>query len=165
MKKFLAGFIAALVTLPIAAFAFVRLGCADVTSDANPPRWESLLMRSAVHASVHRRASELRAPPAANDDTLVEGGKLYVAGCAGCHGELGKTEVDLSHYPRVPQFAREGTEYSEPETYWIVKHGVRMTAMSAYRPFYTDKQLWAIAGFLHRIQSLPPGVVERIQSK
>jgi len=72
---------------------------------------------------------------------------------------------DLDHYPRVPQLPQSGTQYSEPELYWIVKHGIRHTAMSAYGPFYSEKQLWAIANFLRRINNLPPGVLDRIQAK
>jgi hypothetical protein len=48
---------------------------------------------------------------------------------------------------------------------WIAKHGIRMTATSAYGSSYSDDQLWALAGFLHHIKTLPPGVLERIQAK
>ena len=123
-------------------------------------------MGSAVRASVRRSAAGIQSPlPTNSDETLVEGGTLYFNGCAGCHGEPGKPEEDLSHYPRVPQFAQVATQYSEPEMYWIIKHGVRMTGMSAYGPFYSDKEVWALARFLRRINSLPSGVLERIQAK
>ena len=45
--------------------------------------------------------------------------------------------------------SRTGTQYSQPELYWIVKHGIRMTGMSAYGPFYSEQQLWSLAAFLH----------------
>ena len=166
MKTFLLGFVAAFVVLPVAALGYFRLGLAEVQSDATPPAWETQLMRSAVHASVRRSAAGIQAPPQDNvDDAMVQGGKLYFNGCAGCHGEPGKPGEDLDHYPRVPQLPQVGTQYSEPELYWIVKHGIRHTAMSAYGPFYSEKQLWAIASFLRRINNLPPGVLERIQAK
>ena len=37
--------------------------------------------------------------------------------------------------------------------------------MSAYGPFYSDKEMWALASFLRRIDNLPPGVLERIQAR
>ena len=159
------GFITGVVLSATCLFAYIRLGFAEVASDATPSQWESRLMRAAVVASVQRRASQLKAPAPVSDDALVEGGRLYVAGCTGCHGEIKRAGIDLSHYPRVPQFAHAPAEYSEAEMFWIVKHGVRMTAMSAYGPFYSDQQMWAIAGFLHRIRNLPPTIVDRIQSK
>lgn len=166
MKTFLLGFFAAFVVLPLAGLAYFRLGFAEVQSDAKPPAWETRVMQSAVHASVRRGASGMQAPPPGNlDDAIVEGGKLYRNGCMGCHGEPGKAGEDLDHYPPVPQLPQVGTQYSEPELYWIVKHGIRNTAMSAYGPFYSDQQMWALASFLRRINRLPPGVWERIQAK
>jgi mono/diheme cytochrome c family protein len=167
MKTFLLGFVAAFVVLPIGALSYFRLGLAEVRSDAKPPAWESALMRSAVHASVRRSASGVQAPlPAPSEEALVEGGRLYFNGCMGCHGEPGKPQQeDLSHYPPVPQLPQAGTQYSEPEIYWVVKHGIRNTAMSAYGPFYSEKEMWTLASFLHRINNLPPGVLERIQAK
>src|SRR5947208_6305981 len=121
MKTFLLGFIAAFLFLPIGTLAYFRLGLAEVRSDAHPPAWESHLMTSAVHASVRRSASGIQAPPAENiDDAIVAGGKLYFEGCAGCHGQPGKAEPDLSHYPPVPQLWQVGTRYSEPEIHWII---------------------------------------------
>jgi mono/diheme cytochrome c family protein len=166
MKTFLLGFVAAFIVLPLVALGYFRLGLAAIQSDATPPAWESQLMRSAVHASVHRSAAGIQAPPQDSvDDAMVQGGKLYFNGCLGCHGEPGKPGEDLDHYARVPQLPQVGTQYSEPELYWIVKHGIRHTAMSAYGSFYSEKQLWTIASFLRRINHLPRGVLERIQAK
>jgi len=112
MKNFLVGFIAAVVILPIGALAYFRLGMAETRSDVLPPAWETRLITSAVHASVRRSASEIHAPSLENlDDAIVAGGKLYFEGCAGCHGKPGKPELDLSHYPPVPQLWQEGTKY------------------------------------------------------
>jgi mono/diheme cytochrome c family protein len=166
MKTFLLGFIAALVLLPTGALAYFRLGLAETASDANPPASETWLMQSAVHASVRRSAAGTHAPPPENiDEAVVDGGKLYLNGCAGCHGTPGKPDEDQSSYPRVPQLPQVGTQYSQAEMYWIIKHGIRNTAMSAYGPFYSDKQLWALTAFLRQIDHLSPGMLDRIQTK
>lgn len=163
MKNFLTGFIVAVVILPIGTFAYFRLGFAETRSDARPPVWEARLMTSAVRASVQRNASRIQAPQTENlDDAIVAGGKLYFEGCAGCHGQPGKAEKDLSHYPPVPQLWQVGTRYSEPEIHWIIQHGIRHTAMSAYGPFYSDKQQWALAAFIRKIDHLSAGELELI---
>lgn len=163
MKPFVLGFVVALVGLPLAALGYFRLGWADMQADAPPPAWEARLMKAAAHAAVARSAAGLTPPATASDDAVVQGGKLYMEGCAGCHGELGKPYAeDRDHYPRVPQLPHTGTEYTEPQIYWVVKHGIGMTAMSAYGPFYSEEKLWAIAAFLHNVRSLPPGVADRI---
>jgi mono/diheme cytochrome c family protein len=165
MKNFLLGFVAAIVILPVGAIGYFCMGFADAQSDVAPSALESRMMGAAVHAAVARSAAKLAAP-IADDDMLVKGGKVYVEGCQGCHGDLGKPSgEDHSFYPRVPQFPYTGTQYTEPQIYWVVKHGIRMTAMSAYGRFYSEEQLWSIAAFLQRIRSLPPGVAERILAK
>lgn len=104
MKLFLLGFVAAFVLLPAFALAYFRLGLAETPSDATPPAWETLVMQLAVHASVHRSAAGLQAPPPGNvDDAVVEGGTLYLNGCAGCHGTPGKPAEDAGSYPPIPQ--------------------------------------------------------------
>jgi len=166
MKNFLLGFIAAMLILPIGTLVYFRLGLAATRSDALPPAWETRIMTSAVRASVRRSASGIQSPTPSNlDDAIVAGGKLYFNGCMGCHGEPGKPGADHSHYPRVPQLPQVGTQYSPAEIHWIVQHGIRHTAMSAYGPFYSDKQLWALASFVRRIDNLPAGLLERIRAK
>src|SRR5450759_3035309 len=116
-------------------------------------------MASAVRASVRRGAAGISNAATATNETFVAGGKLYVAGCAGCHGELAKPfREDHDHFPPVPQLPFLRTQYSEPELYWVVQHGIRMSGMSAYGRFYSDQQLWALSAFVHRIQNLPPDV-------
>jgi hypothetical protein len=59
----------------------------------------------------------------------------------------------IATYPRAPQLPHIGTQHTEPQIYWIVKHGIRMTAMSAYGRFYSEQELWSIAAFIHQIRS------------
>ena len=166
MKTFLLGFVAAFILVPACVLGYPRLGLAGTSSDASPSAFETLVMQSAVRASVHRSAKGIQARSPENvDEAMVAGGRLYLNGCAGCHGTPGKPREDRSSYPRVPQLAQVGTRYSEPEIHWIIQHGIRNTAMSAYGPFYSDKEMWALASFVRRIDHLPPGFLERIQTK
>ena len=166
MKTFLLGFVAAFVLIPACVLGYYWLGLAGTGSDANPSAFETLVMQSAVRASVRRSAKGIQARAPENvDEAIVEGGRLYLNGCAGCHGTPGKPSEDLSSYPRVPQLPQVGTQYSEAEIHWIIQHGIRHTAMSAYGPFYSNKEMWALASFLKRIDHLPPGVLDRMQTK
>lgn len=166
MKKIVLGFVAALAVIPIGGIAYFALGFSPIRADAKPSALETTVLRAAVRASVRRSAAGVPSPPAASDDDKVAGGKLYVLGCQGCHGELGGPyQEDNDLYPSPPQLPHAGTQYSEPELYWIVKHGVRMTGMSAYGPFYSEKELWSLAAFLRRIDKLPPGMIEKIKAK
>jgi mono/diheme cytochrome c family protein len=166
VKKFALGFVAAIVALPIACMAYFAVGFSPIQADARPSVLETAIFSPAVRASVNRSASGILNPQPADDEAIIAGGKLYVLGCQGCHGNLGGVyQEDRNHFPPAPELPHIGTRYSEPQLYWIVKHGVRMTGMSAYGPFYSEKELWSLAAFLHRINELPPETVEEILGK
>jgi mono/diheme cytochrome c family protein len=164
LKKFLIGFVAPFVLLPLVVLVYFALGFAETRNDLSPPAWETALMKPTVRAAVKRNAANLSAPGVATEDSIIAGGKLYVMGCMGCHGEPAKPYTkDHANFPPVPQLPHVGTRYSEPEIYWIIKHGIRMTAMSAYGPFYKEDELWSLAAFIRRINTLTPAELQAIQ--
>jgi mono/diheme cytochrome c family protein len=165
MKNFILGFVAMIAVLVIGLLGYLRLGLAEVRADMHPPALETRLAQFAVKASVRRSAAMLQNPLQPTDETLIAGGKAYLNGCAGCHGKPGKLRDIFLGYPPPPQLFFTGTQYSEPELFWVVKHGIRNTGMSAYGPFYSDEKMWTLAAFVKRANNLPPAVLEGIQSK
>lgn len=165
MKNFLIGFVTPFIFFPLIALAYIASGMASTRADVETPAWETAIMQPAVRAAVKRDAANLSAPGEATEDSVIAGGKLYVMGCMGCHGAPGKPLAeDHANYPPVPQLPHVGTQYSEPQIYWIIKHGVRLTAMSAYGSFYTEDQLWSLAAFIRHIDKLTPAELQSIQS-
>jgi hypothetical protein len=103
MRSFLFGILTAFVLLPIGILGYFALGLTEVRSDLKPSMWESEIMTTAVRASVRRSAAGIPNAATATHETLVAGGQLYIAGCAGCHGELAKPfREDHDHFPTVP---------------------------------------------------------------
>jgi mono/diheme cytochrome c family protein len=163
VKNFVMGVLATLVVLFLGGVTYLELGLAEVRADLPPSAWERALMSSAVHASVRKRAPETPNPVPATDENLVAGGKLYLDGCAGCHGAPGKTDnISDSLYPPIPQLPTEGTPYSEAQIFWVAKHGIRYTGMFANGKWDSDDKLWKMAAYLKRIKELPPAVQEEL---
>jgi mono/diheme cytochrome c family protein len=168
VKTFFIGVVAGMAAIPAVLLCYFVLGLAPMQSDASPGRLETAVMGSAVRASIHRSVSGSAegGTSAGSEQAVIAGGKLYMQGCAGCHGELGKPyQEDKANFPRVPQLPHSGTQYSEAEVQWIIKHGIRMTAMSAYGPFYKEDQLRALATFIKQIDRLPTKTLESILAK
>lgn len=160
MKNFLLGVLATLCVLAVGAYAYLRLGLPEVRADAPPSRWESALMHMSIHASVQREAPELSNPLQLTDETLIAGGKFYLDACAGCHGTAGKPFAGKGPvvFPPIPELPVVGTEYSEAQVFWVAKHGIRRSAMFANGVYAKDDQLWAVAAYIKRMNSLPPAV-------
>jgi mono/diheme cytochrome c family protein len=167
VKNFLLGFLTGLVIAILAALGYLRAGLADVRADEPVPQWQAALMSASIHASVRRSAPKAENPLPPGDARLVAGGKLYLNDCVGCHGEPGKPPSDFgaTFYPPVPQFPTAGTKYSEAEIFWVAKHGIRRTGMSAQGFTYGDRDLWALASFISRISNLPPNVMDELHRK
>jgi mono/diheme cytochrome c family protein len=166
LKNFLLGAIVTLAVLAIGAYAYLRLGFAEVRGDIPPSRLESDLMRMAVHASVRRNAPQVKNPIAPSEENLIAGGKMYLGECAGCHGTPGNDhhEPDALN-PAAPRFPSIGTEYSEAQIFWVAKHGVRRSGMFANGVWDADDRLWTLAAYINRIKSLPPHVTEELKKQ
>jgi mono/diheme cytochrome c family protein len=168
LKNFLIGFVTGGIVLTLCVVGYLRLGLVDMRADAPAAAWQTRWMFSTVHASIRRTVPpDLRSPLAANDETLIAGGKLYLNDCVGCHGAPGKPPSDFgaTFYPPAPQLARDGTQYSESQIFWVAKHGIRRTGMSAQGPYYSDQKLWSLAAFISRITNLPPSVRAGLEEK
>jgi len=163
VRNFLGGVLFTVLLLLVGGLAYLRFGFAEVRADLPPSRWEKALMFSAVHASVRRRAPEMPNPVPATDENLIAGGKVYLDGCAGCHGTPGKPDTSSdSLYPPVPQLPETGTTYTEAQIFWVAKHGIRFSGMFANGKWDSDEKLWKAAAYLKRIKSLPPNVEQQL---
>ncbi|HWZ83009.1 MAG TPA: cytochrome c [Terriglobales bacterium] len=167
MRNLVAGFAAGTLLLVLGVLGYLRLGLADVRADV-PPSWAvTRLFSEGVHASIRRTTPKLHNPVPVSDASLIEGGKLFLNDCVGCHGAPGQppSEFGATFYPPAPQFALVGTAYSETEVFWVAKHGVRRTGMSAQGPSYSEEHLWMLASFISRMRNLPPSVANGIEQK
>ena len=167
MKNFLLGFITGLIALVVCVAGYLRFGFLDVRADVPVSGLTARILHSGIHASVGRTAPKTQSPLPPGDATLIAGGKLYLNDCVGCHGEPGKpaSSFGATFYPPAPQFPVAGTAYSEPEIYWIAKHGIRRTGMASQASSYKDAELWALAAFISRYPNLPPTVLAGIQQE
>jgi len=166
MKNFIFGFLSTTALILVGLIGYLRLGAAEVRADVSAAGWQSRLFHSAVRASVKRNAPRVQSPRAHTDDELIAGGKLYLNGCAGCHGRPGRPPRSQTGFFPPPEFAHVGTQFSEPELFWVVKHGIRRTGMSAYGlpGGYSEQQLWLIADFVEHMKDLPQSVRDAILS-
>ena len=162
MLKLLLGILVGLVLFPLASLTIARLGWLPVEATADPPSWESLLMRRVVAASVSRQAPRMQNPIPSTSDNLRAGMKLFLEDCAGCHGDSRKRSRwgTTMFYPRVPQLGLEPTRKPDWQIFWIIQHGVRYTGMAGNGSLMPEENIWKIATFLTHLNDLPPDVNE-----
>jgi len=95
-----------------------------------------------------------------DDPEMVEaGGHAYVVnGCTYCHGEPGVEPATFSEGLNPPPDLRAMvTDIRPEELFWVIKNGVKMTAMPSFgadNPPMRDKNIWAIVAFLKKLSSV-----------
>src|SRR3546814_3671518 len=74
--------------------------------------------------------------------------------CAGCHLGPGVERSELSQglYPQAPELAKH-SHLGPAEQFWIIKHGVKLSAMPAWGKTHPDPLIWDMVAFVRRLRS------------
>ena len=161
MGKYLLGFLAGILVLPLGVFIMGWLGFLPANADSEPPGWETSFARMARDAYIVRHAPHEVNPFQPTEANLMAGYKIFEDACAGCHDSgWGHT-----FYPHVPQLATTPPTLPDWQLFYLVKHGVRYSAMPAWdRSWHggdaavSDDHMWKAVTFLSHLNSLPPSV-------
>jgi len=163
MRTVIASLIIAAVLFVLGAGAVIYAGLYDVAATA--PHWPTTawLLETVRIRSIKTHAAAIQTPPGLDDPAkILIGVDHYAAHCAVCHGAPGVPQADIARglYPSPPNLAKAASLYSPAELFWILKHGIKMTGMPAWRD-HSDDELWATVAFLEKL----PGMSEQDYAK
>ena len=163
LKGVIAGVLLTLIVGLIVAYALVESGRIPANADAAPGALEKWMARTSLRATMRREAPSEANPVALNEQNLLEGLRLYARNCAVCHGSAkgnaAASPIAKGLYQKPPQFASHGVERDpEGESFWKIKHGIRLTGMPSFGTTLSDTDIWKIALFLKHMDKLPAAV-------
>ena len=164
MRNFVAGIVTTLIVFTVGGWLYLRLGYADLRANV-PSSWlESQLATNAVNAAAARRAPPERNPITPTEANLLDGARLYRDKCADCHGRPDNPMSDYgrSFNPPAPQFMQSNLRLRENQDFYLVKNGVRRSAMPAWGNIMADSEIWQVVTFLNHLDNLPPAVQQEL---
>ncbi len=144
------------VLIGVLAAGFVYFGLYDIGADKPhtiPVHW---VIENLRDRSIAVRAHGIVAPSDLNDPKrIATGAGLYTEMCSGCHLAPGmeKTEISQGLYPPAPELSR-GVNRSAAEQFWMIKHGVKLTAMPAWGRTHSDELMWDMVAFVRTLPTL-----------
>ncbi|MGN6789193.1 MAG: c-type cytochrome [Rhodanobacteraceae bacterium] len=148
--RFIGALIFWIVIATIAYFVVAFTGAYQVGADV--PHWG--VTQHAIgflrEHTVERRTADIR-PPSLDDPALVKlGAQHYAEMCTGCHlaPGMGHSELRDGLYPKPPNLTRFAP--NPAESFWIIKHGLKMTAMPAWGETHDDHTIWAMVAYLQK---------------
>jgi cytochrome c553 len=109
-----------------------------------------------MERSVAARAPHLTPPDLDDPALILRGATHYATGCAPCHGGPGELASPIAQQmtPVPPGLYDAARDFSPNELFWIVKHGVKMTAMPAWPAQGRDDEIWAMVAFLRHLPTV-----------
>lgn len=167
-KGLMSGVALTLAVLLLASFALLKSGLIPANAAAEPSALETWMARTSLSATMDRLAPTEQNPVSATEQSLTEGVHLFAQNCAVCHGsaagDASASPIAKGLFQKPPQLATEGVEDDpEGESFWKIKHGIRLTGMPAFGSSLSDKQIWTLAVFLKHMDKLPPSAQQAWQ--
>ncbi len=156
-KGMLAGAALLIVVVLIVAVLAAMSGLYDVAADSPHLALTRAIIDYVRESSIESRAEDIKVPPLGNSRMVAAGAGHYDAMCTACHlaPDMADNEMRPGMNPKPPELAKMSV--GDPaEQFWIVKHGIKMTAMPAWGPTHTDEEIWDIVAFLQKLPKLTP---------
>lgn len=147
-----------LLALAVLGGIFVFAGVYDVGADSPHSGPVFGALQALRERSITNYARRVTVPnDLADPKRVAAGAALYNEMCTGCHlgPGLERTELSQGLYPSAPELAR-GDDLTAAEQFWVIKHGVKFTAMPAWGKTHDDQLIWDMVAFVRQLPKLSP---------
>jgi mono/diheme cytochrome c family protein len=147
--------IGSLAVLAFAAGDFVLSGVYNIGADDHYTKLVLAAITQLRDNSIAARAREIVVPNLDDPRKITAGANRYEALCVGCHLAPGVTKSDIRPglYPHPPNLAQEESIDAQ-RGFWIIKHGIKMSAMPAWGKSLDDAEIWDIVSFLQKMPAM-----------
>jgi len=166
MIKFFLGLFVGIGLVVLASYLFMTRGGIFMGTDTKPLPFEETIAGAAITASIGKSADD-QSPLPVDEANLLAGAKIYMQACAGCHGRLDQASSSAKgFYPLPPHLLPPGTGVTDDPvgaTYWVVKNGIRFSAMRAFNQKLSDTEIWQVSLLLRNADKLPNAVQDALR--
>jgi mono/diheme cytochrome c family protein len=143
--------------LTVGAGIFIWSGMYNIGADE--PHWmpTRVVIDKLREQSISARMADMQVPNLDDPKVIAAGAVNYSAMCTGCHLAPGVTDTEIRPglYPMPPDLPKIGSR-DDKRTFWIIKHGIKMTAMPAWGKTHTDQQIWNMVAFIRKLPDMTP---------
>ena len=160
--------LALLLVFTLGVGIFIGSGLYNLGADS--PHWKITyaLMRVTRERSLAYHASGITVPANLNDPQLIlKGAGQYAAMCTSCHLAPGMKDSDSELrpglYPQPPNLSKVSVD--PRAAFWVIKHGIKMSAMPAWGASHDDATIWSMVAFLQKLPGMTPEQYKEIVAK
>ena len=124
-------FVAGILVTVLVPILILGTGAINMGADVKPGFIERTLAPWCLDQSVAKRATKEKNPYAGDPAAIASGFDHYRENCVICHGapDVSGAELSKGTNPPAPALGKQGDDTPDGELFWVIKHGIRMTAM------------------------------------
>ena len=158
MKRGILTVIITLVVIVLIGIIYIYSGNYNI-SQSQDNAVLTKVFTTAKDRSISKRTKGMEIPDIADTSLFQMGFIHYNEMCSTCHGGPGIEPDELAKglFPAPPKFYKSDDMPESAEAFWIIKHGIKFTAMPAFGPTHDDQKIWAITAFLlNKLSKMSP---------
>ena len=142
----------------IGAVGYVKLGVFNVAASHPHSQIVEWLTHDTMINSVKRRSGDVPLPAIVSVAQAKRGFCEYEAHCVACHGgpAVAREQWVNGMNPAPPYLLDATRQWKPRELDWIVRNGIKMTGMPAWRETLSDQQIGDIVAYLEAMPQMPP---------
>lgn len=149
----------------VGATAFVLSGSYNMGADA--PHWSLTykILQTLRMRSIEAHSKDIALPDLNSPDLILKGAGQYAAMCVTCHLAPGVKDSELAPglYPQPPELAK--SQLDPRNAFWVIKHGLKMSAMPAWGKTHDDETIWSMVAFVNKLPSMSPQEYKEMVAK
>jgi mono/diheme cytochrome c family protein len=160
---FLYGVLATVILGVCAAGLVIFTGMLNVGADVPDTGFTKLLFMIARNRSIETRLDNIVAPDLSDQTLIAHGAKLYADNCEKCHLGPGTKDTNLVSglNPMPPNFGHQNY-FDSVKQFWVIKHGIKATAMPNWGRSFDDSTIWSLVAFVDQIPKLDENQFQKL---
>ncbi|NUS39187.1 MAG: cytochrome c, partial [Lysobacter sp.] len=164
-RKSLVSLLLLFVVTSLLLLGFIWSGLYNMGADDHHTRPMLALVETLRDRSIHVRSKDVTVPNLEDPQLILKGAGQYAAMCTGCHLAPGmeETEIRPGLYPQPPDLSK--VRVDPQDAFWVIKHGVKMSAMPAWGSSHDDPTIWSMVAFLQKLPGMTPAQYKDIVAK
>jgi mono/diheme cytochrome c family protein len=157
-KTIAATLVLGLAASAVGAAVFVYSGIYDISAVEQHTAPVFHLLDFAMRRSVLLRAADIEVPDLTGAERIRSGFMHYRAHCVVCHGAPGVAPGGLAMgmTPVPANLVSTAREWDAAQLYWVVRNGIKMSGMPAWRYRLNNEEIWDIVAFVERMPAMSP---------
>ena len=154
-----------LAVIAVGLGVFAYSGLYNIGADDHHWPMTYRVLQTVRDRSIHVRSEHIEVPNLEDPQLILKGAGQYAAMCTGCHLAPGvdESEVRAGMYPQPPNLSRMRVD--PQDAFWVIKHGIKMSAMPAWGGSHDDATIWSMVAFLQKLPSLSAAQYKAIVAK